>query len=224
MTPSLAPLYSAGRDRVVALAGADSSGVTVPACPLWTVRDLVTHLVGVASDVTSGRMEGAATPAWTEAQLAARAGNSIADSVAEWRSLQGAVDEVMEGGSRLGFIMVADVTTHELDLRGALGDRGGRDSDAVGLLAGGFAQGLGSRLTDAELPALRLAAGEGEWVAGEGEPAATLTTPSYFELLRALTGRRTAQEIRGYDWEGDPTPWIATLSIFPFPEASLDEA
>ena len=50
--------------------------------------------------------------------------------------------------------------------------------------------------------ALRLVSGNQEWVIGPGEPAATATVDSDFELLRALIGRRSITQV-GWKWDGD---------------------
>ena len=48
---------------------------------------------------------------------------------------------------------------------------------------------------------------------GEGDPAATLRT-STFELFRAVQGRRTVEQVRGMDRDGDPEPWMSVFFIF----------
>jgi hypothetical protein len=48
---------------------------------------------------------------------------------------------------------------------------------------------------------------------GDGEPVATLRT-STFELFRALQGRRTKEQVRAMDWEGDPSPVLDHFFIF----------
>ena len=50
-------------------------------------------------------------------------------------------------------------------------------------------------------------------LAGAGEPQVTVRAPR-FELLRATTGRRTAEEIASYDW--DPAPDVTLLIAAPF--------
>ena len=59
-----------------------------PACPGWTVHDVVAHLSGAVDDALQGRMEGAPSPAWTARQVEARHDQSVAAILAEWeRSL-----------------------------------------------------------------------------------------------------------------------------------------
>lgn len=52
----------------------------------------------------------------------------------------------------------------------------------------------------AEHPALRLVADDEVFQAGEGEPAAAVTATTY-ELVMALSGRRSPDQIRALDWE-----------------------
>jgi hypothetical protein len=35
------------------------------------------------------------------------------------------------------------------------------------------------------------------------------------ELFRAITGRRSAPEIRGYEWYGDPAPYLPIIAPYP---------
>ena len=48
----------------------DSEWATpVPCTPLWTVRDVLSHVAGITDDITNGRTEGAASDPWTAAQV-----------------------------------------------------------------------------------------------------------------------------------------------------------
>ena len=70
------------RERVSALvrgAGDEAGQRVVPACPRWTVRDVVAHLTGVCDDILAGRLDGVATDPWTDAQVARRAGRPVED-------------------------------------------------------------------------------------------------------------------------------------------------
>jgi hypothetical protein len=40
------------------------------ACPDWTGRQLLAHLMGVAQDLVAGRVDGYASHVWTSAQVA----------------------------------------------------------------------------------------------------------------------------------------------------------
>jgi hypothetical protein len=52
-------------------------------------------------------------------------------------------------------------------------------------------------------------------------PAGTLGVEE-FELLRALTGRRSAAQIRGFDWSVDAEPYLPVFGLGPFTIRSAD--
>jgi hypothetical protein len=62
-------------------------------------------------------------------------------------------------------------------------------------------------LSPADIPPLRFDVGDKSYTAGEGEAAATVHA-SRFELFRAMSGRRSPEQIRAYRWEGDADPYI----------------
>src|SRR5207302_9159669 len=74
------------------------------------------------------------------------------------------------------------------------------------------------------LPALRWVAGREAWVVGEGEPAASVEG-SPFDVFRAMTGRRSANQIRALDWDGDADLFVPAFGYGPFtlPETDLVE-
>ena len=60
----LAGLYRETRERLVELVGsldAAGLGVPVPACPGWSVADVVSHLAAVTEDALAGRLTGPPT-------------------------------------------------------------------------------------------------------------------------------------------------------------------
>jgi len=55
----------------------------------------------------------------------------------------------------------------------------------------------------------------------QGEPQASLTAPE-FELFRVLSGRRSRRQAAGFEWTGDPEPYLDALSIFgPLPDTDV---
>ena len=115
-------LYHDVRERLIALVGTldDAQlGAPVPACPQWHVRDVIAHLAGVCDDALTGHMEGAPGEAWTARQVEARRDASVADLLAAW-----ARDAAPFERLPLPFQAVADVASHEQDIRGAV-DRPG---------------------------------------------------------------------------------------------------
>jgi hypothetical protein len=42
-------------------------------------------------------------------------------------------------------------------------------------------------------------------------------------LFRAVTGRRSFQQVLAMDWDEDPTMYLDALSPYPFPEQDISE-
>ena len=183
----------------------------VPACPDWTVKDLAAHAVGVAVDVAAGRVEGAGSDPWTAAQVEARREASLEDLLAEWQAVP--VQEALAGVDAMQAAQVVfDLTTHEHDLRGALGLPGERDSQGVevgwewattvlGQLRDGYGEG-----------AIVLTTSHGSTTCGSAAPTSGVTADR-FELFRAMTGRRSSEQVASWDWTGEPA--VERLCLLP---------
>jgi uncharacterized protein (TIGR03083 family) len=241
----LAGAYADARRRFTELlAGLDEAALAarVPACPAWTVHDVLAHTTGVAAAAAGGTYFSGAADAWRDTQLAAardgwtagqvrsRRDQSVQALVAEWAGWAAALEPMLAGtvpprpGSPawLSTAPVADLAAHLHDVRGALRRPGDRDAPATTLGLRIYARWLGQRLDQAHLPALRLRAADREWVEGSGPPAAALTADA-FELFRAISGRRDLDQIRALTWDGDPEPYLDLLSPYPVPTSPLVE-
>jgi uncharacterized protein (TIGR03083 family) len=188
-----------------------------PATPEWRIRDIVAHLTGVCADVLAGNLGGVATDDWTSKQVTDRRDVPFDELLKEWEEKGTAIEAVMADFPPIAAgQMVTDSVTHEQDIRGALDTPGARDSDA---LDGAFR--WGAMVLDASEP-LRLESEAGTANVGEGAPVATVRT-SRFELVRSYTGRRSLDQMRAYDWEGEPRPERLVLAIFSPRETPLVE-
>ena len=213
-----AQMYAATRVRLTDLLRTltpEQLEAVVPGTPLWTVLDVARHLAGVADDMGAGRIEGAATDPWTAAQVEARKDASLDEVLAEWEAKGPVVEKLLDEVGPAANRLVIDVVTHEQDVRGAVGQPGGRDEPAADWSVQQLVAGVDFAIRRAGTGPLRIRGGSDEWiVGGEGEPVATVTAPAY-ELLRALIGRRSLAQIRGYEWEGDAESFVELLPIFP---------
>lgn len=211
-------MYRDTRTRLTALFGQLSEAeleATVPATPAWTVADIARHLAGVADDVVNGRIEGAATDPWTDAQVQARRHRPVPDVLAEWGERAVPLEESIDAFGPAGYRLVIDCVTHEQDVRGAVGRPGGRDTTAAAWSLQQLVFGAGRAISRAGLPPLRIRSATDEWLlGGDAEPVATLEAEPY-ELLRALIGRRSRAQLRAYRWDGDPEPYLDVLPVFP---------
>jgi uncharacterized protein (TIGR03083 family) len=266
----LGSIYAAGRQRLTELVSGlpeERSRAIVPACPEWSVHDVVAHLSGVCDDVLNGNLEGVASDPWTAAQVEKRRPWTLDEVVAEWSEKAPQVEALVPYfPGRVSQQFVLDFTTHEHDVRHALGAPGARASDGVDtgvqfMVEVGFLSGLKVR----GLPPLEIVAGDHRWVGGaagagagaggvagagagvaagaaadgaglaeainqaagqvltgeaepfrsDAEPQGTLkATP--FDLMRALTGRRSRDQIKALDWSVDPKPYLPAFQFGPF--------
>ena len=226
MTTDYVGCYRDTRTALTDLAGGlDDSGWSrpVPATPGWAVRDVVGHVVGIASDLLDGNLTGVGSDEWTAAQVDARRGVPFPDVLGEWSERAPVLEEqVAAWPPEFAGQLVGDLALHDLDVRGALGRRDGRDSPATRAASDHYAHELAGRLDEAGAGAIRFELPEGPVVVGRGDPTVSVAA-SRFELLRALSGRRSGEQIRAYRWDGDPDRVVAVLAAYPMRDIPLDE-
>lgn len=207
--------YGAVRERVTALVAdlsEEQAATPVPACPGWTVHDLVAHLSGAAVDIVGGNLDGVGSPPWTAAQVDARRDVPIPELLATWAEVSPQLEDGLRAfGGLLASLGVADAWNHEQDLRGALGAPGGADPAAEHTAIVGYGTLAGNAFTAAGVAPLRVEAGDVSFVTGEGDPGATVIGSPY-ELARAVSGRRTGPQLHALTWEGDAEPYIRVLA------------
>lgn len=239
--------YAAGRQRITELVRdlpVEQLTTAVPACPAWTVTDVVAHLAGTCSDVLAGNLDGVTTEPWTTAQVDARRGRTIEEVLEEWGTAAPQVEALAEHfPGRMGTQWVLDGASHEHDIRGALGAPGARDSAAIAMALEFMLGGLGASIVLRGLPPLEVRADGVSWVVGgEGETdtqavvmgadpplntvgaeaAEATVEASSFELFRALTGRRSADQVRKFIWTGDAEAYLPAFEFGPFKTATAD--
>jgi uncharacterized protein (TIGR03083 family) len=212
----VAAAYNGVRARVGELTGTldeTASWTPVPPCPRWSVHDVVAHLVGVVEDALAGRLDGVATDPWTQAQVEARKDQSIPEMLASWSAAAPPFEGLLDDIGPVGRQAVLDAVTHEHDIRTALGESAARQSDAVII---GYEFGAPVFLEDAEGHGARIRL-EGFGVQAFGPIDAPLRLQgSPFDLMRALTGRRSLEQIRAMAWSGECEPVLDVFTWGPF--------
>jgi len=213
-----ARLYQETRERIVGLvAGLDDAALStaVAACPGWSVRDVVAHVAAVAEDSVSGRLAGPPSDEETAAQIARFGGYDLAEILAAWADAAAALDHMAETAGVKP--PLGDVTSHEHDVRAAIGRPGARDSAAVW------------HSSDQLLANLRTPVGllvtveDGQYLSGPGDRAEIRLRTTRFEGLRWRTGRRSRAQLAAMDWSGDPTSVLDHLFLFGPAGADVDE-
>jgi uncharacterized protein (TIGR03083 family) len=233
--------YAEVQDRFVTAVTADGvdDQTPVPACPGWSVHDVLAHHVGVVSGLGSGDLLGftrfpdlleqwrdpevaAQRDAMTARQVQLRRGRPVDELVEEWRSAVDVVFPMMRGETPFpvntaafaSAVLINDVVVHEGDVRAALGLPRAPDSVALSMALRGYAFSLGLRIASVGLAPLVLAyAGKELALGGDGTRGARVTADRH-DLVRAMAGRRTEEQIRSLSWDGDPTPYLPVLSEY----------
>ena len=241
----LGSVYEALRNDitdVVAPLDPDKLKTPVPATPGWTIRDVVAHLAADATYAIAGNFpseffqsfgDAAAVTRlndWTKGQLSEREGRSLDALLKEWQESGDQLAAMMRGEVAwpedtflfIDRVIVTDAAVHQQDIFGALGLEQARDSVPIKLGVGGYVTTMGWRIASTGLPPLQLETEVKTYLAGEGEPGATVRA-TRFEFFRALSGRRNPEQIRGYDWEGDPEPYIELFYPYGVREEALGE-
>ncbi len=212
--------YEAARGRFVTLVeglGEDELAAMVPATPDWSVRDVLAHVVGIAADLNTGDLSSVDPDTWTATQVASRRSRSIGEIVAEWdREAPTFEDGLRLFGYEIGSHFVADLHAHLQDVRAALGLPPDRDEPTVRVALDFYLDSWDHELVASSLGAVRVEADGEVRVVGAGEVVASVSGPA-FELLRALSGRRSAAQIGALGWTGDAATFVPTVSRYETP-------
>jgi uncharacterized protein (TIGR03083 family) len=216
--PQLLPISDAAaayrviHDRVgTLLRGRDGIAErSVPACPGWTVRQVVAHLAGVAEDIAAANMEQKGTGPWADAQVRRLGERSIDELLDLWAESLDTVASRLTLATDAGVCqLVFDTLTHEHDIRGALNEPGSRSSDLAYRAALSFVTTMGDQfIRQARLTALQLTTpttGSVQLGDPRGTGGHVELDISDFEALRAFGGRRSVQQLLALPWLGDPT-------------------
>lgn len=219
--------YRQTRERItdlVADLGPEAETIPVPTCPHWSVHDVVAHVTGVCADILAGNLDGVTTEAWTHAQVEPRRPRSVEEVVAEWAEVAPQIEAIADSFGPPGRQLVTDLVTHEHDIRLGLDRPGARHSPAVAMAVDYLVAAFGRSLPERGLGPVEVVAGDQRWVVGGEGDAAIRLTGEPFELMRAITGRRSKAQIRALNWSADPAPYLAAFTFGPFTVSPTDVA
>ena len=193
---------------------------TVAACPEWAVKDLIGHVVSLPAAISTGRLPKDDLAGWLASLVTERADQPVSDLVAEWRALDGVLPGLLDGG---GSALFADLAIHEHDLRAALArpDHAALEVDVILPCAlAAFSQPL----QEAGLGAIEVRCGARSWQSHAGPMGWSLLVDPW-EAVRALSSRRTADELMALPAAGNAAPYLNLLDAhLPLPGVSLGEA
>ena len=177
----------------------------VPHCPQWTVKDCLAHMVGVPEDVINGQMDGVASEAWTSRQVQRHKQDSVADLLSVWETNAPVFAKILPNIPQPVISQfMFDQTTHEHDIRKAVGQPGGRDTLAVAVAEGFIRNSL----------------------AQHSDPAITQLAAhklNGFEFLRSLSGRRSRTQISRNGIDIELVERFVRDSPFDIPESDVSD-
>ena len=228
-------IYRSIRDDTVDLL--HRSGATgeepVPACPGWSVTDLLRHLAGLAGDWSTAELEVYASVEWTARHIARYADRDLAELVDAWTALGDRLADELDRFDvieRLPAVITTAAGPAPIDRfpDGILIDTLHHHYDlAVALGASPTHRPELERLTK-----VLVAAAHPQWVASGHPPAAVNSTESgpigrlgkgdvvwtvagdTFDLFRSLGGRRTLDQVLQRDWSPpSPVPPVRDLVV-----------
>jgi uncharacterized protein (TIGR03083 family) len=182
----------------------------VPACPDWTVRDVLAHLAGSAASFGTPSFAGVGTDPWTAEHVASRRDATVAQLVAERAACAPRLEQIAPDNYRAWLPVVHDALTHEADIRGAIGAPG-LPADALAAAFPLLEKVLPTRLRQLGTMTLEL---DGQpRTLGEGTPVLVVRT-SLFDFWRGAYGRRSDRQMRSWVVAGDDAGFAQTLPLF----------
>jgi uncharacterized protein (TIGR03083 family) len=226
--PHAGHLYAKARESVSELVRSlneSQLATDVPTCPGWTVRDVVSHLAGVATDAVNGVSGDVFDADWTAQHIKQREGVATNVVLREWERSSSQFEMLLSKDSSTLPAAIMDVMAHEHDIRGAIDRPGNRDDRTLRLAANLLTNRWNGNIESAVLPPLVVGDRSdrvGGASAGQDDVASYQT--SAFEMFRASFGRRSvAQMERRFSGVADPQPYIDLLYIFGPAETDIIE-
>ena len=216
-----AEAYQRSYDRIRSLVDEQSADIEVPTCPGWTVKDLIAHQADFFDASKSGDPKEAFSDGWGDRGVKKHSEHSLQQCLDEVAGHLKDPGDIFEG--QLAGVAVSDILAHEQDIRNALDKPGARDDENIVPSVEMALMFIEQKAKSEGLPAFKVVTEDIDRQIGEGEPQATLKT-STFDLFRAVQGRRTVDQVKAMDWEGDPDPWMKVFFIFGPTERQVEAA
>jgi hypothetical protein len=179
----------------------------IPACPGWSLHDLIAHLRGLAEDWQLHRHDDYAGDSWTASQVERHRHSPIHDLLVALPDAALGVtglehDRMLGEAARWAF---GDVLIHEADIYEASGTGQPPIDDVFTHLSAGLKR-WSPQLAAADI-ALVVDTAERCWTVGSetADAHGLHVTGLAFDIWRAIYGRRTWTQFCELDWSRQPT-------------------
>ena len=198
----------------------DQLAAGVPACPAWSVHDLVIHVTSMPHAILVGDIPNGPDPnPWIDGLIQRHRPKSTGEVVAWWQSNDVALQTLVGQAD----LLILDLFVHESDLHGALGSIGHRTAPELAEQLASSVATFAAQIATAGLAPVAIETELGKFVTSDGTPGWTLNV-SAWEAHRTLNSRRTPAEIKSLPATGNADPYLALLDDhLPLPTTSLAE-
>lgn len=183
--PAYHVLYQQSLGRILPLVHNGNADHPVDACPDWTVRDTIAHCLGVLTDLSAGKIDDASSDAWSAEHIRRAGGRNLSDLTAEWHQRANTSPGVFQ---ELGAVLVADLVTHEFDIKQAIGNRQGRDLPVLRTVALFYLNALDHTWRAYGERPLQIITEDKRLDIG-GDTSAATVEMSWWEITRVVSGR-----------------------------------
>ena len=228
-------VYEGIRGRFVSIVAPltpDRLNGRVPATPDWSVHDVLAHVVGITADLNRQHFpqpDDVGGSKWASAQVDSRRSSGVEQIIREWDRESDDFEEGLRAfGYEVGSHFVADLHAHYSDVRHAFGLTADPDPLAIQVSLDHYLGFIDQLLDGSAWGEVELAAGGQTWRLGSPGLHRAKVAAEPFELLRAVSARRSLRQVRELDWTGDVDELLELLqrgfsSGYSFPNADMIE-
>ena len=216
--------YEASRLRTTALLDGISEEDelrVVPTCPDWRVRDLLSHVNGLAEELSAGRGPTGDPQEWASRLVTDRADISVADQLGQFATNGPAFEATLRKVPQLGQLVI-DLVSHEHDFAGALGTQSDRSSSGIELVMWAKTSFVEKDLHANGLQAIRVTGGGHTFEYGTGDVELEVRG-GLWEMFRLTGGRRSMAQLITSDHVGDIERYAPGLVHNPLAETDIVE-
>ena len=202
-------LYAHASERLakaLASLSADQAAAAVPACPGWTVKDVLAHVSGLVAETLAGVPLPRGSEAATARQVTDRAAMSLSEVLDEWRANADAFAEFGTSDPAYVAALTADLVVHTGDIAEALDVEIDLGPEVVAKVAARYGEMLVARCAEQADTALTLEFADSGISLGSASGSELLTlTVTAALFVRSVSGRRTRSQVAALEFAGDPT-------------------
>ena len=213
------------RQRIAELVEAVDEGAVdtrLATVPGATVRDALAHLAATAIHAAESPAELHRGPLSPPHPGHGAAESTLRELITTWDKAAAVVRGRLETDVEVACFLITDAVMCEHDLRTTFQVAGARDDVAIKVALDELSSRFSDRAETAGLPPLRVTVEQWGTITGNG-PSVSCVVADRFEFVRAMSGRRSASEIRQWNWGVRADTYFSTMSEVGLPSQEIHE-